>query len=273
MSMDMNLNDSIANADALVAETQVAFGATEMPCTYCGKPITGDELAELQAAMEDGEILVAGSADAMCDACASDDSANGAANAADVEAAAAAEKAAAMAAEIAKLKAENAALAKAKETPKPLTGKAAKIAAAKAAAAAAAAKAAAAKTPLLPTDMAPGVIDPKHLTDRDKALLELLTQERTPVDKLKDKTNVPGTYAVAVHGWLKQRKYSEEWIRAMIADALARNVISKMFIPTRSGKDMVLYFNAQWRPNVKREFEFAPVSAGEIAAAHAKFGK
>jgi hypothetical protein len=136
-------------------------------------------------------------------------------------------------AENANLKAENARLrvesARQKRAPKPSAEPAAEV--------------------MLPTDIRLGVIDPKHLTKRDKALLDILAEERTKLDKLKDKNDISGTSAKRIYSFFSQLGCSRAFVNEGLDDALARNVISKS--PDK-GKSKVVLFDAQWRPNLKQ---------------------
>jgi hypothetical protein len=165
-------------------------------CKYCDTVLTAEELKNhLEVGVPIEEY--------MCDKCAESTAPETAAPVVD--------KTRDLEAELAKLKAENVAL---KATaPKPAPAKPEKPAAQPAAQTAKPA--------------------PHNSTALDKLLLSLIAKFKTTKPEFVKPGRPVGTFAVKVHGYLHACKVPETAIRTAIADAVKRNVISQMSIPTK----------------------------------------
>ena len=157
----------------------------------------------------------------------------------------AAEREAKLEAEIARLKAEQESLTKpAAAAPKP-----------------------AAKKPVTACN---GLGYPAGATAADKAILDLIHQFKATDPKYLKPGRPTGTFAVKVHGFLHAAGIPEDTIRAAVAAAEDRKMISKLAIPVKNGsKNMMLLFDARERPAVKfadREQVSAEVKARFAAA-------
>lgn len=115
---------------------------------------------------------------------------------------------------------------------------------------------------------------PESANSVDRILLDMIHKFKTTdakfIAKLKP-GQVPGTFAVKVHGYLKSAGVGDQQVRDAVESAAKRGIISRMSIPTARGQRMMLYFDARER----KPFEFSSngPSATEKASIMAAFGK
>lgn len=248
----MNLTQSIAAAVLANPAAVTAMDPKPVLCGYCDKPLGAEDLAHL--AEMGGDV--------MCSSCAEMAQDTVVDKAEVVEAT---PDLAAMQAELEKLRAEHAALTANRATNPGISGTSSQnrstILENKALSSNASQSALRTSAAALP--------DPSTFTKADIMLLKLIDKFKTSPDKIKAGV-VPGTYAVKVHSYLHAAGIPEATIREAIDSAFKRNVISKLAIPTRTGKNMMLYFDARLRPNTTIERD--AISAAEKAAAKDAFG-